>query len=121
MRPQSVVTRQNRERKMSESTTEVENSTQPAETTELDQEIAAKKAELAEHERLARSAGLRFHAYSDASLFAFEERERRQELWAKIIEQPHHKYFDSGELRNDAGARLIVDLVLDPADDSKLK
>ena len=62
---------------MSDWAAEDVNSTQPAETTDLDQLIAAKKLELAEQERLARSAGLRFHAYSDGSLYALEERQRR--------------------------------------------
>jgi len=110
---------------MPDCATEDANSTQPEQIKDLDQQITAKKAELAEHERLARSAGLRFRAYSDAGLYAFEERQHRQELWAKIVEQPHHKYLDSGELRNDAGsgcgARVIVDLVLDPDDESKTK
>jgi hypothetical protein len=60
---------------------------------------------------------MRFHAYSDGSLFAYEERQRRQELWAKIIEQPHHKYLDSGHLPDGC----IVDLVLDADDTSKTK
>jgi hypothetical protein len=106
---------------MYEDVTDTANPTQTAETTDLDQQIAAQKARLAEQERLLHSARLRYRNYSDASLFAFEERERRQDLWAKIIEQPHHKYLDSGELTDGSGAGAIVDLVLDLNDDSKTK
>ena|SRR5690242_11218709 len=87
-------------------------STQAAQIKDLDQQIAAKKARLAEHNRLAHSARLRFHAYSDASVLAHEERHRRQELWAKIVEQPHHHYLDAGQLSDGS----IVDLVLDAGD-----
>jgi hypothetical protein len=106
---------------MYESAAEDANSTQPEQIKDLDQQIASKKAALVENELLARSARMRYRAYSDASLFAFEERERRQDLWAKIIEQPHHKYLDSGELTDGSGAGAIVDLVRDLNDESKTK
>src|SRR5215510_7321445 len=102
---------------MNESAAESPNSAQPIETNDLDQEIAAKRAHLAEQNRLLHSARLRFHSYSNAGLYAFENRERRAELWHKIVEQPHHKYLDSGHLPDGT----IVDLVLDPADESRLK
>jgi len=100
---------------MIENSTDTPNSTQAAQIKDLDQQIADKKARLAEHNRLAHSARLRFHAYSDASLYAHEERHRRQQLWAKIVEKPHHTYLDSGQLPDGC----IVDLVLDPDDQSK--
>jgi len=102
---------------MIENSTDTTDSTQAAQIKDLDQQIADKKARLAEHNRLAHSARLRFHAYSDASLFAHEERHRRQELWAKIVERPHHRYLDSGQLPDGS----IVDLVLDADDHSKTK
>src|SRR5215475_9131326 len=102
---------------MNESAAETANSTQPAQIKDLDQQIASQKARLAEQERLLHSARLRFHSYSNAGLYAFENRERRAELWHKIVEQPHHKYLDSGELPDGS----IVDLVLDPNDESKTK
>jgi hypothetical protein len=102
---------------MNEGATRATNSTQPAQIKDLDQQIASKKAHLAEQERLLHSARLRFHSYSNAGLYAFENRERRAELWHKIVEQPHHKYLDSGHLPDGS----IVDLVLDPADESKTK
>jgi hypothetical protein len=92
---------------------------QTTQTEDLSQQIAAQKARLAEQERLLHSARLRFKAYSNASLYAFERRERRAELWHKIVEQPHEKYLDSGHLPD--GSNAIVDLVLDPADESKVK
>ncbi|HEX7959728.1 MAG TPA: hypothetical protein VF493_07405 [Terriglobales bacterium] len=92
-------------------------STQAAQIKDLDQQIAAKKARLAEHQRLTHSARLRFHAYSDASVLAHEERHRRQELWAKIVEQPRHNYLDSGQLPDGS----IADLVLDTEDQCKTK
>jgi hypothetical protein len=106
---------------MSDCAAEDANSMQPTQTEDLEQQIATQKARLAEQERLLHSARLRYRNYSDASLFAFEERERRQDLWAKIIEQPHHKYLDSGELTDGSGAGAIVDLVLDLNDESKTK
>ena len=102
---------------MIENATDTQNSTQAAQIKDLDQQIADKKARLAEHTRLAHSARLRFHAYSDASVHAFEERHRRQELWAKIVEQPHDRYLDSGQLPDGS----MVDLVLDIADHSRTK
>jgi hypothetical protein len=102
---------------MSDCATEDANSMQAAQTEDLNQQIAGQKARLAEQERLLHSARLRYRNYSDASLFAFEERERRQDLWAKIIEQPHHKYLDSGHLPDGS----IVDLILDANDESKTK
>jgi hypothetical protein len=102
---------------MSDCATEDANSVQPAQTEDLDQQIAAQKARLVEQERLLHSARMRYRAYSDASLFAFESRERRAELWHKIVEQPNEKYLDSGELPNGC----IVDLVLDAADHAKTK
>src|SRR5262245_2166413 len=102
---------------MNESATDTPNSAQPIETNQLDHEIASKKARLAEQERLLHSARLRFHSYSNAGLYAFENRERRAALWHKIVEQPHHKYLDSGHLPDGS----IVDLVLDPDDESKIK
>jgi hypothetical protein len=102
---------------MYESAAEDANSTQPEQIKELDQQIAAQKARLTEQERLLHAARMRYRAYSDASLFAFESRERRAELWHKIVEQPNEKYLDSGELPNGC----IVDLVLDAADHAKTK
>jgi hypothetical protein len=90
---------------MSESTPEVQNSVQPAQTTDLDQQIAAQKVRLADQERLLHAARMRYRAYSDASLFAFESRERRAELWHKIVEQPNEKYLDAGQLPD--GASLL--------------
>src|SRR5262249_37990329 len=105
------------ERKMHERAAKATNFTQPIETNDLDQEIASKKARLAEQERLLHSARLRFHSYSNAGLYAFENRDRRAELWHKIVEQPHHKYLHPGQLPDGS----IVDLVPDPADESKIR
>src|SRR5437868_2930219 len=102
---------------MLENATEIPNSTQAAQIEELDQEIAAKKARIAEQNSLLRSAQLHFRAYSKANQYANEERQRRQDLWARIVEQPHHKFFDSGQLPGDSGT--IVDLVPDAKDESK--
>jgi hypothetical protein len=93
------------------------NPTQPIENNNLDEQIASKQARLADQNRLVNSARLRFHAYSDGAVLAFEERQRRAELWAKIVEQPQHNYLDSEELPDGS----IVDLVLDPKHNSKLK
>jgi hypothetical protein len=104
---------------MSDCTADSANPTQTTQTEDLDQQIAAQKARLAEQERLLYAARLRFNAYSNASLYAFERRERRAELWHKIVEQPHEKYLDSGQLPD--GSCAVVDLVLDPNDESKTK
>jgi hypothetical protein len=104
---------------MSDCAAEDANFPQTTQTEDLSQQIAAQKARLAEQERLLHSVRLRFKAYSNASLYAFERRERRAELWHKIVEQPHEKYLDSGHLPD--GSSAIVDLVLDPADESKVK
>jgi hypothetical protein len=102
---------------MSDCAAEDANNTQTTQTEDFDQQIAAQKARLADQERLLHAARMRYRAYSDASLFAFESRERRAELWHKIVEQPNEKYLDSGELPNGC----IVDLVLDAADHAKTK
>ena len=80
---------------MSETATDTQDSTQPTETNDLDQKIASKEARLAEQNRLLDSARLRFNAYSDAGLFAFENRERRAALWEKIVEQPNRLFRDT--------------------------
>jgi hypothetical protein len=102
---------------MSDCAAEDANSTQTTQTEDLDQQIAAQRARLADQERLLHAARMRYRAYSDASLFAFESRERRAELWHKIVEQPNEKYLDAGQLPNGC----IVDLVLDADDTSKTK
>ena len=105
---------------MSEHPSDNTNSTQPTESNNLDQQIASKQARLAEQNRLLTSARLRFHvSSSDGKLYDFEESQRRQELYTRIIRQPHHKHIDSGPLPGSSGA--IVDLILDSADDSRLK